>query len=457
MNQKAYAFIIVALMVVSGWHPGQGAAQGTRLTYFPLALEKAAIAPSTITASANGSSYAPHSSADGALVAFLSDASNLVPGDSNGVTDAFVWERDTGQFRRASIAGDGTEGNGPTTRVWLSGNGRYVLFTSDAGNLAPGDTNATIDLFRHDLWLGVTVLVSVLPDGTAAGSEQHAAITADGNTIFFTSAANISGDPAPPTCVQGPCTALFRRDMLTGITTAALTEPDGTLTMPIREVFTSADGGNIVYNRIEAAGDVCIPDGACGTQYAPFIRRQDTATGNNTLVARSEYWQIAHAYSWSRVELRGASADGNTVAYWHASEGGSGSGGNSGVSLNVKVGTAEATSLYGRTYWTYPRTPEGGVWVPDLQFTASADGSVLIFIASDLSGENVHPQIPEDTNGYRDLFRKQAGTYGWFANPVTTNAAHPSLSADGQTLYFESVAAGNPDPNRSDIFVTRLP
>ena len=457
MKPTIYFWMVVLLLAGRGWNLGRGAAQGTLFTYLPLAMESPAIMPSNITAAGNGASYAPQSSADGSVVAFLSDANNLVAGDTNGFADAFVWERDTGLFRRASLASDGTEGDGSTSRVWLSGNGRYVLFISTSSNLVVGDTNGTGDLFRHDLWNGVTELVSVTPTGVAAGAVESAAITEEGNTILFTSAVAMTADPMPATCVQEPCTALFRREMATGETTAVLSETDGTLTTPIREVFSSADGTIIVYARVEIAGSGCIPDYGCSTQYGQFIWRRDKATQDATLIARSEYQDWGHAYLNAYVQLRGLSADGNTIAYWSHREGGSGSGGNSSAGLLVKQGSAEATALYSITFWTYPRSQNGGFVLIDPQFSASADGEVLIFNAHDLNGENNYPQFPDDTNGYKDLFRVRGGQYLRLNNPITTHTANPSLSADGHTLYFESVGMAILDPNRRDIFISTLP
>ncbi len=99
--------------------------------------------------------HAPSISADGRYVAFSSDASNLVPGDTNGRTDVFVHDRATGITERASVSSEGIEGNsGSRTPQWqdfsISGDGRYVVFESWASNLVPGDTNGRGDVFVRD-------------------------------------------------------------------------------------------------------------------------------------------------------------------------------------------------------------------------------------------------------------------------------------------------------------------
>jgi hypothetical protein len=255
MKRIVYALMVVALLIVGGWNLEQGAAQGTIFTYLPLAMKSLPIAPDNITSSGNGASYAPQSSANGNMVAFLSQATNLVAGDTNGVADAFVWNRETGTFRRVSITSDGTEANAATTKVWLSGNGQYALFLTDAANLTSNDTNASPDLFRHDLATGNTELVSILPGNVAGGYVRSAAFSADGNTVVFTSVFPMTNDPFPSTCVEGgPCYAMFLRDMVAATTTAVLTDTDGTHLTPIEELFISADGETIVYARKQLCG-----------------------------------------------------------------------------------------------------------------------------------------------------------------------------------------------------------
>ena len=87
-------------------------------------------------------------SADGRYVAFVSSASNLVPGDVNGMADLFVRDRQTGQTTLVSIANDGTQGNDRSSaQPSFSADGRYVAFSSRASNLVPDDTNGAPDVF----------------------------------------------------------------------------------------------------------------------------------------------------------------------------------------------------------------------------------------------------------------------------------------------------------------------
>jgi Tol biopolymer transport system component len=92
----------------------------------------------------NGDSDWPSVSADGRYVTFESEASNLIPGDTNGVEVIFVWDAVTGATTRV------TDGNQRSERPAISGDGRYVTFQSYASNLGTNDTNGTLDVFRRD-------------------------------------------------------------------------------------------------------------------------------------------------------------------------------------------------------------------------------------------------------------------------------------------------------------------
>jgi len=95
---------------------------------------------------ANGDSEAPSISSNGRIVAFISDATNLVSGDTNGAQDVFVHDLDTGTTERVSVATAGTQGNDDCFSLSLSADGRFVAFGSYASNLVANDTNTVIDV-----------------------------------------------------------------------------------------------------------------------------------------------------------------------------------------------------------------------------------------------------------------------------------------------------------------------
>ena len=137
----------------------------------------------------------PAVSENGFVVAFVSDATNLVADDTNGVSDVFV--NQGGAIKRVSLGADFAEANGPSSAPALSGDGRFVAFASAADNLVPGDTNAALDVFVYDRQLSAVTRVSVAGDGTQGNGESRApSIDRTGSAVAFTSeAANlVAGD-----------------------------------------------------------------------------------------------------------------------------------------------------------------------------------------------------------------------------------------------------------------------
>ena len=130
-------------------------------------------------------------SPDGRFVAFWSEASNLVPGDTNGLVDAFVKDRQTGAIERVSVSADGAQANGPSYNPLLSADGRFVVFWSEAINLVPGDSNGAADVFIKDRQTGSIERLSVADNGGQGnGPSYNPTISADSRFIAFWSAAN---------------------------------------------------------------------------------------------------------------------------------------------------------------------------------------------------------------------------------------------------------------------------
>jgi Tol biopolymer transport system component len=119
---------------------------------------------------ANGiSSYTPPDiSGDGHYVVYSSSADNLVPGDANRESDIFVFDRRTGGTERISLGLNGNEANDFSHSPGISSDGRFVTFASLANNLVPGDSNDEPDVFLHDRSTGKTTRVNVASDGTEA-------------------------------------------------------------------------------------------------------------------------------------------------------------------------------------------------------------------------------------------------------------------------------------------------
>lgn len=224
--------------------------------------------PSTIRVSvasdgteANGPSRLLSITPDGRFVLFSSDATNLVIGDDNGVSDLFVRDTCFGAVpsctpstSRISLANDGAEANGPNWDGTISADGRFIAFSSEATNLVPNDSNGFRDVFRRDTCTGATVctpsttLVSVADDGSQGNAmSREASISADGRYIAFSSAAT-NFVVTPPGYVNG----IFIRDTCSGAPlgctpSTMLSSPQSELPAEFTAPFLSADARYVSY------------------------------------------------------------------------------------------------------------------------------------------------------------------------------------------------------------------
>ncbi len=192
-------FVAAATLLLVGISP-TAASSSVSDEYTLVGGATARVSVSSTGVQANAASYGDFGttvSANGRFVAFESAASNLVRGDTNGLLDVFVRDLRTGATRRMSVGRAGTESNGGSYGPAISANGRFVVFDSDATNLVAGDTNGLTDLFVRDRWRGTTRRVSLGSDGMQAdGFSDGPAISANGRFVAFRSDASnlVPGD-----------------------------------------------------------------------------------------------------------------------------------------------------------------------------------------------------------------------------------------------------------------------
>ena len=193
---------------------------------------------------ANGWSQAPRISTDGKYVVFESAASNLAPGDTNGWSDVFLKDLVTGAITRVSVSSSGAPANGPSQRSAVSGDGRFVSFSSYADNLVPGDTNGTWDVFVHDTFSGVTTRASVSSTGLQADDWTFSSgISADGRIVVFHGPASnlVPGD-------TNGTWDVFVHDRDSGVTSFVSVSSQGVLgTGESKSPEISADGRFVVF------------------------------------------------------------------------------------------------------------------------------------------------------------------------------------------------------------------
>jgi Tol biopolymer transport system component len=219
----------------------------------------------------NGASLDPAMTPDARFVAFASDASDLVRNDTNGVTDVFVRDRLRGSTERISVDSAEHEAHGASYDPAISADGRFVVFTSDAEDLVPGDTNHWSDVFLRDRLRGLTVRVSVSSSG-GQGSEGSfsPAISGDGQLVAFVSQA--------PDLVSGDGNFswdVFVRDLAAGTTERVSVDPSGLdadsgsfdpcLSFDGNLVVFASLASNLVAGDTNAYSDIFLRDRALGT------------------------------------------------------------------------------------------------------------------------------------------------------------------------------------------------
>ncbi len=182
----------------------------------------------------NLTSVQPTVSANGRYVAYQSSASNLVPGDSNNVTDIFVYDRSTGTLTLASVNDAGMIGNSASSDARISDDGRYVTFHSNARNLSTvADNNVTTDIFVRDLRDQKTYRVNLAPDLSEAsgGASTRPDISGSGRYVAYISkATNLR--TAANGVDQVYVTGFNSRPSITGIPDQTLPEDTATDALP---------------------------------------------------------------------------------------------------------------------------------------------------------------------------------------------------------------------------------
>jgi len=217
---------------------------------------------------------------NGGVVAFQSNASNIIPGDLNFVADVMVHDIATGAVELISISALGGMSNGPSERPSISADGRYVAFASDASNLVTGDLNFARDVFLRDRTLGTTILVSKSTLGVQGnGPSTRPSISSDGRYIAFRSGAT---NLTAALDLNGTIDDVYLYDTVTGLTEMVSVDSLGVQSNNASDrPAISGDGDRIVFwsdatNLV--AGDL---------NFARDVFMHQRSTGLTTLISQS--------------------------------------------------------------------------------------------------------------------------------------------------------------------------
>ena len=265
-------------------------------------------------------------SQDGHYLAFASTADDLVAGGTNRSGDVYVCDLYAGTNALVSVGINGTGGSANSYEPAISGNGRYVAFTSAATNLIAGDINQSTDVFVRDLLAQTTSLVSVNSTGTGEGNSDSysPAISSDGRFVLFVSLAN---NLAAGTSGYGN---LFLRDRQTGVTYALTTTgqthasmtPDGHFI-----AFTGSTASSSIYlwdaQLAQSVATKTMTAGIQAISISPDGNRIACLTGYNSVSllslstwdrAANQVYALGTGYPGSHFGLR-FSADGRYLTY----------------------------------------------------------------------------------------------------------------------------------------------
>lgn len=413
-----------------------------------------ALASTSAAGPSTGSLYAL--SANGRIIAFSSEADDLVASDTNGMRDIFLRDLDAATTVLGSVSTNGGFPDGPSAEPAISADGRWVAFTSTADNLVPGDNNRVSDVFVRDLQTGTNLLVSIDPSGTVPGNKASYAplMTPNGRYVVFRSkATNLGAGPFSGT------ENFFLRDLQLSLTYALTT--NGGFAPGIssngRFLVYLGNGNNLYFWDLEAFTNTAyagLIGGGDRTAVSPDGQRILYLGGLTLRVLdrnSNSNWVIATpVYAPSRSGLR-FTADGRLLVYEAAPA--------SYISQQIFLYDFELkTNLLITQSFDGLSAGNGDSDSPDI----TPDGRLVIFRSS---ATNLLAMA--DTNRVPDLFLYDRATALITLltpnyhnnNPGDNRSLLPALSGDGRTLLFQSWASDliPSDFNQgSDIFLLRF-
>ena len=241
-------------------------------------------------------------SGDGRYVAYSTDATNLMPDDRNRAADVFVYDRETATTRLISRNPDGQPANGHSGGAVLSRDGRHAVYHSNAKDLVEGDRGGRWGVVRTDLVTGTTIVVSLRPDGRRPRDGSDAMdVSADGRIVTY----RTDSDDIAPGDDNGKYD-VFAYDVETGTTEVVSRAPDGSVAAGNSGSGSISDDGRFI-TFVSDAPDVVPPD----TLGHYDVYRLDRASGEIQRVTVGTGGDPANGWS-GRPTI---SADGTVIAF----------------------------------------------------------------------------------------------------------------------------------------------
>jgi len=393
---------------------------------------------------ANQNSYSSSVSGDGRYVAFSSAATNLVSGDTNSASDIFVRDTVSNTTTRVDISSSGAQANAGADQPRISYDGRYVVFESPATNLVPSDTNGQDDVFIHDMQAGTTSIVSVSSTGTQGNQISYFPdVSADGRFVVFESSSStlVSGISG-----AGVGDQIYIKDMSTGAIKALSVTSGGSRGNGASSSAHISCDGNVVTFGSTASNLVSGDTNGVADTFVAVLGWSGSTLTDVTIGANDYSGPDAISCNGNVISI-------NTAATNLAS--GVSSGVGTIQELNRLTGSFTVASIDGSG-----SVATGGV----SKSSISDDGRYVAFIADDAL-------VSADQNTRADVYIRdvRGGTTQVVSiNPTTSDAVGnidlPSLSADGSYLAYYCLSDsgttwGAPVPNDtngySDVYISQ--
>jgi Tol biopolymer transport system component/subtilisin-like proprotein convertase family protein len=377
----------------------------------------------------NGGSYSPSPFSSTGRIIFASSASDLSANDANGAADVFVYDATTNTNTLVSqrdpalppsVSGGGSSSTSPNS---LSTDGRYVVFTSVAGNLVANDSNNAQDVFLRDRTTGITTLISRTSTGSSGNSySDQPSISSDGRYVVYVSSASnlVAGD-------NNSTSDVFSYDRVMGTTTLVSHTNTGTSGNNVsNSAVISSDGRFIAFG--SSGSDLVANDS--NNQYDVFV--WDRQTSNVTLVSHTSTGSSSNGYSYPT----SISNDGRYVVFSSTASNLVTGDGNSAADVFLWDRQIDTINLVSRA-----STGSSGISQFDRP-VISGDGNYVVFAS------NANNLVTGDGNGAADVFlwERQTGNVTLVSRTSTGNSGNssstaPVISHDGRYVAFASEAS----------------
>jgi len=405
------------------------------------------VSVSGVGAEGDRGSYQASISDDGRIIAFRSNATNLVAGDTNNVSDVFVHDTQTGATERVSIESDGTEFNDGSFAPSISDDGRYVALQSYRGSDYGGYGYAKILVYDRQTGTSTEVLpIPFIGDPVDREARQEPSLSGDGRYVAFHSLINkcttVPASMCPPDDDLFADHDIFVYDLQNQTTERVSRDSSGVEGNGDSYSAALSDNGNFVafysYANNLVSGD---------TNSAEDVFVKDRSTGATTRVSIASDGTEGNDDSY-RPSISG---DGRYVAFRS-------------LATNLVVGDTNASwdiFVHDRQTGVTQRVSvaTGGTQANNHSYepSISDDGRYVTFRSA------ANNLVTGDTNNRWDIFLRdrQLGTTvrinpGVSGSEADNHSYEPAISGNGNFITFESDATNlvTSDTNTSkDIFL----